>query len=102
MLLEADSEICLSISVTTRPMRPGEVDGKDYIFVDQAAFVITSYSIHYTKLYDNSGTSATDGTSQHDSSTRTSTATATSCSSPGLALGIHSQVQAKASGIGAR
>ncbi len=38
MLLEADSEICLSISVTTRPMRPGEVDGKDYIFVDQAAF----------------------------------------------------------------
>lgn len=38
MLLEADAEICLSISVTTRPMRPGEVDGKDYIFVDQATF----------------------------------------------------------------
>ncbi|MFO1254831.1 MAG: guanylate kinase [Sphingomonadaceae bacterium] len=38
MLLERDGEIHLSISVTTRPMRPGEVDGKDYIFVDQAAF----------------------------------------------------------------
>lgn len=38
MLLEADDEICLSVSVTTRPMRPGEVDGKDYIFVDQATF----------------------------------------------------------------
>ena len=38
MLLEADDEICLSVSVTTRPQRPGEVDGKDYIFVDQAEF----------------------------------------------------------------
>ena len=38
MLLERDAEICLSVSVTTRPIRPGEVDGKDYIFVDQPAF----------------------------------------------------------------
>ena len=38
MLLEADDEICLSVSVTTRPKRLGEVDGKDYIFVDQATF----------------------------------------------------------------
>lgn len=38
MLLEADDEICLSVSVTTRSKRPGEVDGKDYIFVDQAEF----------------------------------------------------------------
>jgi len=38
MLLERDGEINLSVSVTTRPMRPGEVDGKDYIFVDQAEF----------------------------------------------------------------
>ncbi|MDE2436923.1 MAG: guanylate kinase, partial [Sphingomonadales bacterium] len=38
MLLQADREICLSVSVTTRPMRPGEVDGKDYIFVDQPTF----------------------------------------------------------------
>lgn len=38
MLLEHDPEIRLSVSATTRPIRPGEVDGKDYIFVDQAEF----------------------------------------------------------------
>lgn len=27
-----------SVSATTRPMRPGEVDGKNYYFVDHAAF----------------------------------------------------------------
>ena len=37
-LLAEDGEIKLSISVTTRPMRPGEVDGKDYFFVDSAEF----------------------------------------------------------------
>lgn len=38
MLLEHDGHICISVSVTTRPPRPGEVDGKDYFFVDQAEF----------------------------------------------------------------
>jgi guanylate kinase len=38
MLLEDDPAIRMSVSVTTRPMRPGEVDGKDYIFIDPAAF----------------------------------------------------------------
>jgi guanylate kinase len=28
----------MSISATTRPMRPGETDGEDYIFVDEPAF----------------------------------------------------------------
>lgn len=37
-LLREDPEIRLSVSVTTRPMRPGEVDGKDYHFVSQAEF----------------------------------------------------------------
>lgn len=37
-LLAHDPEIRLSVSVTTRPMRAGEVDGKDYIFTDQAEF----------------------------------------------------------------
>ena len=27
-----------SVSATTRPMRPGEVDGKNYYFVDHATF----------------------------------------------------------------
>lgn len=38
MLLDADHEIDMSVSVTTRPMRPGEVDGRDYHFVDVPAF----------------------------------------------------------------
>lgn len=38
MLLEADPAIRLSVSATTRAMRPGEVDGKDYHFVTQARF----------------------------------------------------------------
>ncbi|HEU4958407.1 MAG TPA: guanylate kinase [Sphingomicrobium sp.] len=38
MLLEADPHITLSISATTRPMRPGEAEGVDYHFVDQIEF----------------------------------------------------------------
>jgi guanylate kinase len=37
-LLESDDAIDLSISVTTRPPRPGEVDGRDYHFIDRAQF----------------------------------------------------------------
>ncbi|MFA9473760.1 MAG: guanylate kinase [Filomicrobium sp.] len=38
-LLEAESEeLVLSVSVTTRPIRPGETDGKDYWFVNEAIF----------------------------------------------------------------
>lgn len=38
MLLESDPAIQLSVSVTTRPMRPGEAEGVDYHFVDQPTF----------------------------------------------------------------
>lgn len=38
MLQEADPHITMSISATTRPIRPGEVDGRDYHFVDDAEF----------------------------------------------------------------
>ncbi len=37
-LLGEDAEIAASVSVTTRPIRPGEVEGQDYYFVDQAEF----------------------------------------------------------------
>ncbi len=37
-LVEEDPALTLSISVTTRPMRPGEVDGRDYWFIDQSRF----------------------------------------------------------------
>jgi guanylate kinase len=38
MLLAEDKDIDMSVSVTTRPMRPGEVDGRDYHFVDVPTF----------------------------------------------------------------
>ncbi|TNE42920.1 MAG: guanylate kinase [Sphingomonadales bacterium] len=38
MLLMADDEINLSVSATTRPRRPGEVDGVDYHFVSDQKF----------------------------------------------------------------
>ncbi|MGH6769432.1 MAG: guanylate kinase [Xanthobacteraceae bacterium] len=37
-LLDADPQVELSISVTTRPQRPGEVDGRDYRFIDRKRF----------------------------------------------------------------
>jgi guanylate kinase len=37
-LMAADPRLRFSISYTTRPPRPGEVDGKDYFFVSPAEF----------------------------------------------------------------
>ena len=37
-LLERDPTLALSVSVTTRPRRPSEIDGHDYHFIDQASF----------------------------------------------------------------
>lgn len=37
-VLEREQNIALSVSLTTRPPRKGEVEGRDYIFVDDAAF----------------------------------------------------------------
>ncbi len=37
-LIARDSEIALSVSLTTRAPRPGEVDGKDYWFVSRESF----------------------------------------------------------------
>jgi guanylate kinase len=37
-LLEANPDLELSVSVTTRQPRPGEVEGKDYHFIDAAEF----------------------------------------------------------------
>ena len=38
MLMASDDGVAMSISATTRPIRPGEVDGRDYHFVSDAAF----------------------------------------------------------------
>ncbi len=37
-LLERDGNLTLSVSATTRPMRPGETEGVDYLFVDRPRF----------------------------------------------------------------
>ena len=38
MLVAETPSLKMSVSATTRPMRPGEVEGKDYYFVDQKRF----------------------------------------------------------------
>jgi guanylate kinase len=37
-LLAADKNITMSVSVTTRPPRPGEIEAKDYFFISKAKF----------------------------------------------------------------
>ena len=37
-LLASDHHIRMSVSVTTRPPRPGELDGKDYLFISKERF----------------------------------------------------------------
>ncbi len=57
MLLERDPEIKLSVSATTRPMREGEVDGKDYHFVSQEQFdrmVENSEFLEWATVFNNS------------------------------------------------
>lgn len=37
-ILERDDNLAISVSVTTRPKRPGEIDGVHYHFIDKSAF----------------------------------------------------------------
>jgi len=56
-LLAEDTGVTLSISVTTRKMRPGEVDGRDYQFIDRkrfAAMVKHGELLEYAEVFDNS------------------------------------------------
>ena len=57
MLLERDPEIKLSVSATTRPIREGEVDGKDYHFVSREQFdqmVENSEFLEWATVFSNS------------------------------------------------
>src|SRR5579864_9228572 len=38
LLIERAPGLRMSVSATTRPMRPGEVEGRDYLFVDKTRF----------------------------------------------------------------
>jgi guanylate kinase len=56
-LLEDDVNLQMSVSVTTRPMRPGEVDGVDYHFIDQARFAAMASSselLEHATVFGNS------------------------------------------------
>jgi len=55
-LLETDPEISLSISVTTRAPRKGEVEGHDYTFIDATAFnllVNRDQLLEHAKVFGN-------------------------------------------------
>lgn len=55
-LLEKHPDLTMSISATTRPMRPGEVDGKDYYFIDKAKFegmVAEGEFLEHAQVFDN-------------------------------------------------
>ncbi|WP_370339717.1 guanylate kinase [Parvularcula marina] len=55
-LLEADKDIDISISFTTRPMRPGEKDGVDYSFVGENTFLRMQKDgefLESAKVFDN-------------------------------------------------
>jgi guanylate kinase len=56
MLLAEDRGVTLSVSVTTRKMRPGEVDGRDYHFIDRRRFlamVKNGELLEYAEVFDN-------------------------------------------------
>lgn len=55
-LLESDPDISMSVSATTRPMRAGEIEGRDYYFVDPARFdamVSEGAFLEWAKVFDN-------------------------------------------------
>jgi guanylate kinase len=55
-LIEADSDISMSVSVTTRKPRPGETDGRDYTFIDEAAFKRMAEGgalLEWARVFDN-------------------------------------------------
>lgn len=55
-LLEEDKGITLSVSVTTRRIRPGEKDGRDYHFIDRKRFdelVDRDELLEWAEVFDN-------------------------------------------------
>jgi len=55
-LLDKDKNVMLSVSVTTRKMRPGEKDGRDYHFIDRRRFdalVEKNELLEWAEVFDN-------------------------------------------------
>jgi guanylate kinase len=56
LLIERMPGLRMSVSATTRPMRPGEVDGRDYLFVDKPRFeamVKDDELLEWATVFDN-------------------------------------------------
>lgn len=56
MLIAETPDLQMSVSATTRPMRPGETEGKDYYFVEQKRFeqmVADSELLEYATVFGN-------------------------------------------------
>ena len=56
LLIERMPGLRMSVSVTTRTKRPGEVDGRDYLFVDKARFeemVKRTELLEWATVFDN-------------------------------------------------
>src|SRR4030081_985189 len=58
LLIERTPGLKMSVSATTRPMRPGEVDGRGYVVVDKSQFeqmdrgtVLLEWATVFDKLY---------------------------------------------------
>jgi len=54
-LLKQDTQLTMSVSATTRRRRPGEVEGKDYFFIDEMAFktkINQGYFLEYAEVFD--------------------------------------------------
>ena len=54
-LLERDDKLEMSVSVTTRPPRPGEVDGRDYRFIGKAEYdrmVAAGELLEHARVFD--------------------------------------------------
>ena len=57
MLIEKMSDLSMSVSVTTRAKRPGEVDGEHYYFIDKPKFgamVKAGELLEHATVFDNS------------------------------------------------
>ncbi|MGA7580157.1 MAG: guanylate kinase [Pseudolabrys sp.] len=55
-LLAQDANVALSVSVTTRKMRPGENEGRDYRFIDRKQFDVMVDSdelLEWAEVFDN-------------------------------------------------
>ena len=55
-LLKRDYDIAMSISATTRPPRPGEENGKDYLFMSEEEYklmVSAGEFLEHAKVFDN-------------------------------------------------